>query len=638
MNELLNNYKKIMVLVISVVVAFSIFCISVVTAYADDEEVQLTQEQIDFINNSNDIEDAQIRALATSLAATSTYSVDDIYNLLVSVRRAVGTQYAFATTNASLEATVNAIQQELLALGNPNSPSSGTILDMLSTIVLNTGGNNAFTMANSVNSILEAIGYDFASGTQPTNTLYDTLVYCEQMLASGLFDNNATPYLSLINGNITALGTSASYIYNALRYTEPNGDINTAGKYLYDIAYYISPICEMLDLSIEPNVANMNNTLTHIDSDIHTMQNWLQDTFYIKGTEPTPGTEGRFVITDTRLENCYISSSSYGYYYLSTTGRNLWRTTSSSLWDDFYAPYMTIDQLISSQGYFALTIPEGWTFETRATLPVTLNLNLQYAQNDFLPPTGSSNTMSGGGIVAKAGSDFNLELISVSEDKHMVICRYNIPLSEIPSTAKYVALYKSPSTQIYNNYIFVTPQASNVRPFADGYDIRPYLMEYQEGEPGTPGMPDKSYFELWRELYASDDLVAAKEAQQPLEDQVLEDFTGNGSASVTTSDATDAKGISNALKNGLSTGASSGNALEVFDSASAFWGWFSQDNANYFVVNVPSNASPQPLLRSAPSEPDYSNYVWTDSVPDVLSSIDIETQDKINSDIGGEHR
>lgn len=634
MREFLNNYKKIIVLVISVVVAFGIFCISVVNAYADDEEVQLTQEQIDFINNSNDIEDAQIRALATNLAATSTYSVDDIYNLLVSVRRAVGTQYAFATTNASLEATVNAIQQELLALGNPNSPTSGTILDMLSTIVLNTGGNNAFTMANSVNAILEAIGYDFASGTQPTNTLYDTLVYCEQMLASGLFDSNATPYLSLINGNITALGTSASYIYNALRYTEPNGDINTAGKYLYDIAYYISPICEMLELSIEPNVEVIKNKTTHIDNDIHNMYELFNDVFYKKT-----------YIEEYLYINQYVSNDSgnrANYPVLSGTVGN---TSIEGIGVNKLYPIIPIDSYYTSgyRVYFDILEPyfiRNYNNVSPISQPhlslgkvICFNENMGTVYNKYA--TGNWKDLEG--VIGIDGDRVYIDYDTI---------RNNITNTDIPNTAKYIVITFGGSTTDASRVPGIVcsgrSQSFSVTPYS--LDVTDETVKYTElyHQLLTHIDDDMHYqndiLDLFKELYASDDLIAAKEAQQPLEDQVLEDFTGNGSASVTTSDATDAKGISNALKNGLSTGASSGNALEVFDSASAFWGWFSQDNANYFVVTVPSNASPQPLLRSAPSEPDYSNYVWTDSVPDVLSSIDIETQDKINSDIGGEHR
>ena len=68
-------------------------------------------------------------------------------------------------------------------------------------------------------------------------------------------------------------------------------------------------------------------------------------------------------------------------------------------------------------------------------------------------------------------------------------------------------------------------------------------------------------------------------------------------------------------------GGSTSNALSVFSSANAFWGWFSQDNANYFTLYVPSRSG---IV-------DYNNIVWTDDIPNTLDKINEEVQRELNS-------
>lgn len=97
--------------------------------------------------------------------------------------------------------------------------------------------------------------------------------------------------------------------------------------------------------------------------------------------------------------------------------------------------------------------------------------------------------------------------------------------------------------------------------------------------------------ERFKLLYASDDLVAAKQAQQGYEDQAISDFTGSGSAAAGGSDLNGAKQISGSLKNGLSTGVSVSDGLSLFDSGS-FWGWFTQTTSDQINnLYIPSRGS-----------------------------------------------
>lgn len=87
----------------------------------------------------------------------------------------------------------------------------------------------------------------------------------------------------------------------------------------------------------------------------------------------------------------------------------------------------------------------------------------------------------------------------------------------------------------------------------------------------------KSYFELWRELYASEDIINSKEQQKPLEETILGEFTGDGSASVSIGDASNMAEISSDIKNGFNAGGSVGGLMSVFNSNdTTLFSWFTQ--------------------------------------------------------------
>lgn len=113
-----------------------------------------------------------------------------------------------------------------------------------------------------------------------------------------------------------------------------------------------------------------------------------------------------------------------------------------------------------------------------------------------------------------------------------------------------------------------------------------------------------SILDRFKELYASDDLIQAKEDQQSYEDQALSDFTGEGSAAASGQDLGSASGISSALKEGLNAGGSVNTVLGIFDPDSpmyGLWGWFTQ--SNYDNINNLYNPNPSRSgLRSSGSQ------------------------------------
>lgn len=91
---------------------------------------------------------------------------------------------------------------------------------------------------------------------------------------------------------------------------------------------------------------------------------------------------------------------------------------------------------------------------------------------------------------------------------------------------------------------------------------------------------EKMLYDLHSQSY-DPNAVQAKEESQPVINQMLDDFSGDGSASTKVSDVVSAKDTSGALKNGLSTGGSSSDTFTVFSPSSDFFKWFSQENSDY---------------------------------------------------------
>lgn len=109
---------------------------------------------------------------------------------------------------------------------------------------------------------------------------------------------------------------------------------------------------------------------------------------------------------------------------------------------------------------------------------------------------------------------------------------------------------------------------------------------------------------------------AAQEASQPVIDDTLSGFTGNGSAAANTSDTGGMKSMSGSIRSGLDAGGSVGNATSVFSTGSGFWGWFSVENSN--AINSPYPAPVVTPFRSNDSG---------DTVLDFLSGNQAELQE-----------
>lgn len=115
---------------------------------------------------------------------------------------------------------------------------------------------------------------------------------------------------------------------------------------------------------------------------------------------------------------------------------------------------------------------------------------------------------------------------------------------------------------------------------------------------------------------ASSPKSQAEAASEPVIQDTLDGFTGNGSAAAKPSDTGSMKNMSGSIQNGLNSGASASNAASVF-SNQTFWSWFTQSTSD--GINTPY---PAPSVQASRGSGDY--------IPDFLSGNDSELQDLLN--------
>lgn len=174
------------------------------------------------------------------------------------------------------------------------------------------------------------------------------------------------------------------------------------------------------------------------------------------------------------------------------------------------------------------------------------------------------------------------------------------PIYSISPSSSYIDIFILANYFDYNNILFKFPvyvqysgYASNFRvdilktSDEDFYKVADYVLNYYSNlyilHIDTDIHNIDSNIDKLRRMYASDDELAAKEAQQGYETSALNDFTGNGSAAVNSSDSGNVKNISGTVKSGLNTGGSVSGGLGIFQNDNSFWGWFSNDCASWFT-------------------------------------------------------
>lgn len=120
-----------------------------------------------------------------------------------------------------------------------------------------------------------------------------------------------------------------------------------------------------------------------------------------------------------------------------------------------------------------------------------------------------------------------------------------------------------------------------------------------------------------QEMYADESMIAAKDESKEVIDDTLDGFTGDSKAAVQKSQTSSMKGLSSDMQDGLNGGGDVSNATGVFTTSSPFWGWFSKSNSDNIngIVSSGSGAAKAPQRVSIDS-PDF--------VPDFKSLRDAE--------------
>lgn len=109
-----------------------------------------------------------------------------------------------------------------------------------------------------------------------------------------------------------------------------------------------------------------------------------------------------------------------------------------------------------------------------------------------------------------------------------------------------------------------------------------------------------SFFSRMGFVLADDDTIAAKNANKPQEQAVLNQFTGTGNASASVSDYSDIASGLGSVKGGITTNVSVSNAFGIFNNNDGY-NWFTSNTANNLNISGQNN-------RKSANEVEYTYY------------------------------
>lgn len=225
------------------------------------------------------------------------------------------------------------------------------------------------------------------------------------------------------------------------------------------------------------------------------------------------------------------------------------------------------------------------------------------------------------------------DLYHVVSDFDLSVGYFNPANNSLTAVDSSVDYYLEPTTRgtyIYlfgfrpQNVTYVTFTLSGNVQYDSSYTGSVAVMSfdtdsYQQIKQAFNSHSTNHYLEYLANNLVDPSMQQAKEESQPVIDDTLDGFTGNGSAAPSTGDTGSMKGISGSVRSGLDTGASAGDAVSVF-SNSSFWGWFSQDNSDKI-----NSTYPAPDVNSL-----FNTRALGDYVPDFISG----DQDYLSDHLG----
>lgn len=406
-------------------------------------------------------------------------------------------------------------------------------------------------------------------------------------------------YDKLASGDVRAVEYTTTDIYNLLS-SALNGSSYLSAYSLPQIASQVRRISETLYGSGQSVPAT--SLYSMLNTSLSRFNNMYSDYLYTLG----PGGQGFFSMGDEAFRVIYddlplIYSSAQqihadgqnNSYYLSQINSNLSSEHSIpwSSYGNYIGTSLGLDNSYLSSNGSSLTY--YFTFKPTSNeyqpsifyfdLPVYTNVD-QYTISDYDPQITVYFTNSNFSWVRQFPNvRYSVEL---RDRRFFRVYLYDLPVKElsyqftIKMTTNFAQYFTTSSSC---SFMYLPSSSEYFYTVLDNY----YLSHFQSLSDSVSSLSN---------YLVSPEKQSAETASQPVIDDTLDGFTGNGSAAAKTSDTGGMKNMSGSIQSGLDTGASASNAASVF-SNTTFWTWFTQDNAN--KINQPYPAPSVPQLRGS---------------------------------------
>lgn len=336
------------------------------------------------------------------------------------------------------------------------------------------------------------------------------------------------------------------------------------------------------------HLTNIENNTSHIDTDLHDIKQWLDEYFY----------KNEVIDKSVYYDDIYYPSGNSSTSNLRIDNTNKTYISSVGAYSTFSIriPFIEKDKYVNNRNYAII-----YEFDE--------DINFTLKQTEYSNQGFGCDELIYNNQCYKFGTGW-MYVESSSDGHKLYVIPFGLSSSDNAYNLTINQQYK------YIGFLNIGIQINELLPVGE-YSYKAYSLDLDYVKSNILEHIDSDIhyqndiLDTFKELYASDDLIQAKQAQQEYENQAIEDFTGSGSASASVSDQSSIKSVSGTLKNNLNTGHSVSEGLSVFSTTNGLWGWFSQDNANWFTTpNNNTRSGSNDIYQNKSSElildiPDY---------------------------------
>lgn len=359
--------------------------------------------------------------------------------------------------------------------------------------------------------------------------------------------------IAVSNSNISSRVNTTNSRLNTVNTNLNN--ILTALNNLVDYTQILNSIDSHVD-QLEGYVDGLESTTSTISSRVNTTNSKLDTLIgHVDGLEGyTDGIEGLLTTGNTNTANIYSATDEV-------------EGLLSSFRDDFNRI-----QWVSGNRFLGVSLNRDTNYLSEVTYSdkfyAGFNIPSVHGIFKFVIPLQLNN-----GNVVSREVDLKITMSSGSQTFGQVLAYDYDPsglvVYAIVPQSNAARFYVNVENNVTDGLVFVPTMNGSIYYIADDnkdfYEVANFVF----------GFRNNRIYEDFKFLYADDNSLAAKKANQNQENSVLTNFTGSGSASASVSDYNDIASASSAVKNGLSSNASPSNVLGVFNGNDGF-GWFSQ--------------------------------------------------------------